>query len=108
MSEGYSSTLAGSDSLRGRIEKTKVALPEVDDGLLELAGKYASRWRQGERGRRMPSTDYHATRSLAIDLGPNLRLTLISISRPSLKSNRIRRSIENPVNLPCFSAETLG
>ena len=53
------------------------------------------------------SADY-ATRSLAADPGLDLRLTVISTSRPSLKRSRIRRSIEKPDSLPRLSAEILG
>ena len=50
----------------------------------------------------------HATRSLATDLELALRLTVISMSRPSTSKSRIKRSIEKPDSLPCLSAETLG
>ena len=50
----------------------------------------------------------HATRSLANNLDLGLPFTVISMSRPSTSKRRIRRSIENPDSLPCFSAETLG
>src|ERR1019366_6899051 len=50
----------------------------------------------------------HATRSLATDLELALRLTVISMSRPSTSKSRIKRSIEEPDSLPCFSPETLG
>lgn len=49
-----------------------------------------------------------ATRSRATGRDRGFSLTAISMSRPSRSKNRIKRSIEKPDSLPCFSAEIFG
>ena len=100
-------------SVHRALSRKRVPSEERRYGRPILAALPFSRMAPGTRGdpaaRELASTpDDYATRSLAAGLDLPFRLTVISMSRPSISKSRIKRSIEKPDSLPCLSAEILG